>query len=366
MARQGNLVILPRFERLARQVLHQKQTATRNRAGTSSSTGGEKTMKYLSRSTMIAGALLWSVSAHAQVTWDMPTPYSEGTFHTKNVREFVADVEKASGGKLKITVHSNASLVKMPEMKRAVQSGQVPVGELLISVLSNEDPMYGFESIPGLAPSYADARKLYNLARAQVAQRLDRQGMMLLYSVAWPPQGIYTKKPITTLADLKGQKFRSYNPATARFAELIGSSATTIQVPEIAQAFRTGVIDAMITSGATGVDTQAWDYLTHYYDTQTFLPQNAVIVNKAAFLALPVDVQKALTEAALRAEDRGWTMSEALNDEYKKTMASKGMTILPATDAMKAEIKAIGATMAEEWAKRAGADGAAVLAAFRK
>lgn len=323
-------------------------------------------MTYIRKLALGAGLALVATTAFAQTKWDMPTPYSDGTFQTVNVRAFVEDVSRTTGGKLDITVHSNASLVKMPEMKRAVQSGQVPIGEVLISVLANEDAMFGFESVPGVAPSYAEARKLHNLAKGYVADRLAKQGMMYLYSVAWPPQGIYAKKPINALADLKGSKFRSFNPATARFAELIGAVPTTIQVPEIAQAFRTGVLDAMITSGATGVDQQAWDFLTHYYDTQAFLPQNVVFVNKRAFDALPADVQKGVLETAARAEDRGWKMSEELNEGYKKTLASKGISVLPATDAMKAEVKKIGETMAVEWAKRAGADGEKLLADFRK
>ncbi len=323
-------------------------------------------MHAFKRFAIAATAVFAVTAAHAQTKWDMATPYSDGTFQTVVVREFVADVKAATNGALDITVHSNASLVKMPEMRRAVATGQVQAGELLISVLSNEDIMFGFDSVPGLAGSYADARKLYGAARPFLEARLDRMGLVMLYSVAWPPQGIYAKKPIAALADLKGTKFRSFNPATARFAELLGASPTTIQVPEIAQAFRTGVLDAMITSGATGVDSQAWDYLTHFYDVAAFQPQNVVIVNKGIFNALPAAQQQALRAAAQRAEERGWKRSQELNEEHKKILAQRGIQVLPATDAMKAEMKKIGETMAAEWAQRAGADGAAVLAAFRR
>ncbi|MCA3636115.1 MAG: TRAP transporter substrate-binding protein [Methylobacterium sp.] len=316
--------------------------------------------------TAAAGFAALATGAFAQTKWDMPTGYSDGTFQTQNVRSFVEDVARLSGNKLAITVHSNGSLVKMPEMKRSVQSGQVPMAEMLVSVLSNENAIFGFDSVPGLVGSYAEARKLYNAARAQLAETLDKQGLVLLYSVAWPPQGVYTAKPITALAELKGTKFRSFNPATARFAELIGAVPTTIQVPEIAQAFRTGVLDAMITSGATGVDSQAWDFLKYFYDTQAFLPQNIVIANKRAYSALPDDVKTAIQNAAKAAEDRGWKMSEELNGTHKKTLAEKGINVLPPTDAMKAELKKIGETMAAEWAKRAGAEGEKILAEFRK
>ena len=302
--------------------------------------------------------------AQAQTKWDMPTPYPDGNFHTKNVREFVADVAKATGGKLQIQVHSGGSLIKHPEIKRAVQTGQVPIGELLISVLANESALFAFDSNPFLANSYAKERRLWHIARPYIRKKLDSQGLVLLYSVPWPPQGIYTKKPIESLSDLKGIKFRTYSPVTSRFAELIGATPTTVQVPDIPQAFKTGLVDAMITSGATGVDSQAWDYLSYYYDTQAFLPQNMVIVNKAAFHKLPAAEQKAVRKAAAAAETRGWKTSESENENYVKTMASHGIKVVKPSRKLDAEFAAIGKQMAGEWAKKAGAEGEAILKAY--
>jgi TRAP-type transport system periplasmic protein len=311
-------------------------------------------------------ALSLAATAQAQTKWDMPTPYADGNFHTKNVREFVDEVAKASGGKLQITVHSGGALIKMPEIKRAVQTGQVPIGEILVSVLANEAAVFAFDSNPFLANSYAKDAKLWAVAKPFVAQRLDAQGMMLLYSVPWPPQGIYAKKDLNSLADLKGTKFRTYSPTTSRFAELVGAIPTTVQVPEVPQAFKTGLVDAMITSGATGVDTQAWDYLSHYYDTQAMLPHNIVFVSKAAFGALDAATQKAVLSASAAAEARGRKTSEAENEGYKKTMASKGIKILQPPARLTTEFEAIGKQMTEEWVKKAGADGEAILTGFRK
>ncbi|SER55840.1 TRAP-type C4-dicarboxylate transport system, substrate-binding protein [Faunimonas pinastri] len=299
-------------------------------------------------------------------SWDMPTPYPDGNFHTKNIREFAAEVDKATNGGLKITLYTNGSLLKATEIKRAVQTGQVQAGEVLLSSLANEDPIFGIDSIPGLATNYDDAHKLWRAAHDTVAKHMSDKGMVLLFSVAWPPQGIYSKQALQKLSDLKGLKFRTYNPATARFAELVGAAPVTVQAAEVAQAFRTGVVDAMLTSGATGVDTQAWDYLKYYYDLQAFLPQNIVFVNKKTFDALPADQKKAVMDAATRAEDRGWSESQSLNEGYKKTMAEKGMTVSDASDAMKTELAGIGKTMASEWAAKAGSDGAAILDSYRK
>jgi len=314
----------------------------------------------------VAAALaLGAAGAGAQTKWDMPTPYPDGNFHTKNVRQFADDVARMSGGKLQIQVHSNGSLIKHPEIKRAVQTGQVPIGEVLISVLANESPVFAFDSNPFLANSYAKEHKLWGVARPFLEKKLDSQGLMLLYSVPWPPQGVYTKKEIHSLADLKGAKFRTYSPITSRFAELVGAVPTTVQVPDIPQAFKTGLVEAMITSGATGVDSQAWDYLSYYYDTQAFLPQNMVFVNRAAWSKLDAATQKAVLEAAKEAEARGWKTSESENEGYVKTMASHGIKIMKPSAKLESEFAAVGKQMADEWAKKAGAEGEEILKAFQ-
>ena len=308
---------------------------------------------------LLAGIAFGGVQA--QTKWDMPTPYADSNFHTKNVKQFAEDVKAASGGKLEIVVHSNASLIKAPEIKRAVQTGQVSIGELLISGSSNEDPMFAFDSTPFLAPNYPAAKKLLSVARPYVEKRLDAQGIKVLFTVPWPPQGIYTKKPFNSATDLKGVKFRTYNPNTAEFAKRIGAIPTTVQVPEIPQAFLTGLVDAMITSGATGVDTQAWDYLKYYTDTEAFLPFNMVIVNKAAFAKLDPALQKQVVSIATKAEERGWAASAENNEGYKKTMASKGITVQKPNAKLAAELNVIGKAMAQDWAKKTGPDAEAIL-----
>jgi TRAP-type transport system periplasmic protein len=300
-------------------------------------------------------------TAQAQTKWDMPTPYPDSNFHTNNVKQFAADVKAATGGKLEIVVHSNASLIKHPEIKRAVQTGQVNIGQILISVLANENPIFTFDSNPFLAPNYAQAKKLLRAARPYVEKRLDAQGIKVLMAVPWPPQGIYTKKPLNSTADLKGVKFRTYSPTTSEFAKQMGAIPTTVQVPEIPQAFLTGLVDAMITSGATGVDTQAWDYLKYYTDTQAFLPFNFVLVNKAAFAKLDPAVQKQVLDVAAKAEAQGWATSEAENEGYKKTMASHGITVQKPNAKLAAELDAIGKTMALEWMRKTGPDAQAIL-----
>ena len=310
------------------------------------------------------GAMLASGGLQAQTKWDMPTPYPDTNFHTKNVKQFTEDIAKASGGKLQIAMHTANSLIKHPEIKRAVQTGQVPIAELLISVLSNEAAAFAFESNPVLANSYEKQRRLWAAAKPVLEKRLDAQGITILYSVAWPPSAIHTKKDLNALADLKGVKLRSFSAITSRFAELTGATPVLVAAPEVPQAFRTGMIDAQINSSAGGVDTQRWDSTTHFYNTQLMLPQNVVIVNKAAFAKLDAATQKSMRDAAAIAETRGWKMSEDENAMNIKTLASKGVKIVEPSAKLIAEFQEVGKKMLAEWVAKAGAEGQEILKAY--
>jgi TRAP-type C4-dicarboxylate transport system substrate-binding protein len=304
-------------------------------------------------------------AAHAQTKWDMPTPYADGEFHTRNVMLFVEQVAKATNGQLEIKVHSNGSLIKHPEMMRAVSTGQVNIAEFLLGQFANEEPVFAVDNLPFLAAGYDNAWKLYQAQKAVLEKKLQARGMRMLYSVAWPGQGIYTKSPMKSVADLKGTKFRTYSPQTARLAELLGASPTVIQVPEVPQAFATGTISAMITSSATGTSTKAWEFVKNYYLTNAMHPKNVVVVNERAFQRLPAAQQKALVEAGSTAETRGWAMSKVRELEANELLGKNGMTLHKPDAAMMQAFGKVGAQMTEEWLKTAGPEGAAIIKAYR-
>jgi TRAP-type C4-dicarboxylate transport system substrate-binding protein len=311
-------------------------------------------------------SLAFTGSAFAQTKWDLPAGYPAGNFHTENLTQFAADVDKATAGKLKIAVHANASLFKAPEIKRAVQGGQAQMGEILLSNFSNEWPIFGVDGLPFLADSYDASFKLYKAQRPALEKKLGEQGMLLLYTVAWPPQGIYVKKPINSAADLKGVKWRAYNPATARIAELVGAQPVTVQAAELSQALAIGVVESYMSSGSTGYDTKTYEHIKYWYDIQAWLPKNAVIVNKAAFDALDKPTQAALLKAGADAEARGWTLSKTKNNEYIELLKKNGMSILPPSPQLKADMKKVGDTMLQEWLQKAGPEGQAVVDAYKK
>jgi TRAP-type C4-dicarboxylate transport system substrate-binding protein len=315
---------------------------------------------------MIAAALALATTAHAQTKWDLPAAYPATNFHSVNLASFAADVDKATAGKLKITVHPGASLFKAPEIKRAVQGGQAQAGEILLAAYQNEWQMFGADGLPFLATSYADSMKLYKAQKPILEKKLAEQGMQLLYTVAWPPQGIYSKKALASAADLKGSKWRAYSPATSRIAELVGAQPVTVQAAELSQALATGVVESNMTSGATGVDSKLYEHLKFYYDVQAWLPKNAVIVNKKAFDALDKPTQDAVLKAAADAETRGWAASQKVNTDTLAILKTNGMAVEPPSAALKADMQKVGETMVKEWLEKAGPEGQAMLDAYRK
>jgi len=325
--------------------------------------------KHMTRTAMLgllAAAALSVQPAAAQTKWNLPAAYPADNPHSVNLTMFAKDVSEATKGKLDITVHPGASLFKAPDIKRAVQTGQAQAGEVLISIHENEDPVFGVDVVPFLATSFPDAKKLWLASKPVIEKKLAAQGLMVLFAVPWAPQGIYTKKDLNTIEDMKGLKWRAYNVGTAKIGELVGAQSVTIQAAELPQALATGVVNSFMSSGGTGYDSKVWETLTNFYDVQAWIPKDITFVNKAAFDALDKPTQEAVLKAAATAETRGWKMWEEKSGWYLDQLKAKGMKVAPPSDALKASLKKIGEQLTADWKKKAGADGEAILAAYNK
>lgn len=314
---------------------------------------------------LIAGALLAATPTLAQTKWNLPAAYPIDNPHSENLVAFAKDVEAATAGKLVITVHPNASLFKAPDIKRAVVTGQAQMGELLLSIHENEDPLFGIDVVPFLATSFPQSMKLYQASKPLIEKKLDAQGLKLLFAVPWAPQGVYVNKPLATIEDMKGLKWRAYNVGTARIGDLVGAQSVTIQAAELPQALATGVVNSFMSSGGTGYDSKAWESLKYFYDVQAWIPKDYTFVNKAAFEALDKPTQEAI-KAAATAETRGWKAWEEKANWYIDQLKAKGMTVEPPSPALKAGFEKIGQQLTADWLKKAGADGQAVIEAYKK
>lgn len=314
---------------------------------------------------LACAAIIVSSAAVAE-DWDMPTPYGDKTFHTANIIEFAKEVSEASGGELNITVHSAGSLIKHAEIKNAVRGQQVQIGEFFLSRLSNEDAAYGVDSQPFVATSYEDAEKLWAAQNPVITKLLAKQKLLPLFSVPWPPQGLYTDKEITAVSDLQGLKFRAYNAALEQFATLAGAAPTQVEAADIPQAFSTGQVEAMITSPSTGANTKAWDFVSHYSPINAWVPKNIVVVNKAAFDALDDDVKAVVRKAAAEAEVRGWEMSRQETSLKTAELIENGMIVVEPSDELLSGLKAIGDDMQSAWQESASDDAKAIIASFNQ
>lgn len=311
-----------------------------------------------------AAAIAMATSAQAQ-SWDMPTPYGDSTFHTQNIMQFADDVRTLTDGNLDITIHSAGSLLPHSEIKGAVRNRTVPMGEFFLSTLANEDLAFGVDSQPFLATSYEDAEKLWAAQRPVITELLAQQGLMPLFSVPWPAQGLYTNGEIATVDDLNGLRFRAYNAALEEFATLAGAAPVQIEASDIPQAFATGQVAAMITSPSTGVNSTAWDFVTHYTPINAWVPKNIVVVNQRMFDGLDADVQTAVLAAANTAEARGWDMSKVEATSMTAALAENGIIVYDPSVALVDGLQAIGTTMLENWNVKASDSAKAVLEAYK-
>lgn len=321
-------------------------------------------MKYSIKTAIIALILSLPVAANADTVWNMPTNYADQQFQTQNIRWFVEEVEKRTEGRLKINIHSNASLYKMAEIMSAVRTGQVAVGEVLLSSYANDEPLFAVDTLPFLAVGRDQAWTLYEVQKPYLDAALEQQGMKLLYSVLWPGQGIYSQNLIDGLDDLDGVKFRAYSPITSELASLVGAQPVVIPLPEVSQAFLTGAVDAMIVSSAT-IDTKPWEYSKYYYTTDAMLPRNAVFVNAREFARLQEDVQVIVMEVAQEAEARGWSLMSASDEENKSIMRENGMLVVAPSEELMESFRAVGETVLANWLEKAGPEGRSLIEAYR-
>ena len=320
-----------------------------------------KSLTHLLAATALTAVALPAVAE----TWDMPLAYPATNFHSETAESFATCVGEATGGEIEIKTHPNGSLFSGGDIKRAVQTGQALIGERLLSAHANENALFGYDSIPFLATSFDDSVKLNEAAQPALEKLLESQNLHYLYSVPWPPQGLYTKKDVNTVADLEGTKFRAYNAATARLAELAKMQPVQIEAAELSQALATGVAESFVSSGSTGYDEKVWEHLTNFYEVDAWLPRNTIFVNLDAWNGLSDETKTAITGCADAAAEEGLAKSKELTQFYLDGLKEGGMTVAPPGDDLKAGLQEIGATMTDEWLASSGDDGKSIVDAFK-
>jgi TRAP-type transport system periplasmic protein len=314
--------------------------------------------------TILLGVCATMAFAADVFNWKLASGYSDASFHTQNLREFAQEVDSLTQGRLKIAVHSNNSLVKLADLRAAVESGTVEAGEVILTGISKEFPMAGADSLPFVVSGYADAQRLWALQRSLLDKELGVRGLIALYSVPWPAQGLYTARPIIRKSDFLGNRMRTYNSTTVAIAEMLGASAVDVPMVQVSQALADGRMDSMISSAVTGVENRTWTHLKYFYEINAWTPKNAVLANAQAVAVLPVELQQALLIAANNAERRGWTLSREASISALAILKLNGVRIERIPSGLEREFSRLGERFSKAWIKSAGASAGELFTAY--
>ena len=310
--------------------------------------------------------LAQAVPVAAQEQWVMATPYPENIFHDVNVKQFAREIESGANGKIKITTHHGATLFKHPEIKSAVRSGQIQLAEYQLDNFANQDEFYNFDCIPFMATSFDETAMLWEAAMPLMEKRFKKEAVKLLYWAPWPAVGFYTKRPVNTIADFKGMKMRTFNRLGADLAKALGMQPVVVPAAEIAQAFSTNLIDSMITSTATGVSVQSWDFVKYFQDARVWHGTLQIVINEQLYQRLPPDLQKVIVQAGERAGKRVMQMAIEASDSQKKVLADKGTNVTEPGEDFKRQTRSIAQNMVNDWVKLTGEDGKQFVAKYEE
>jgi len=309
----------------------------------------------------VLGSALFQGTLAAAAEFHFATAYGADNFQTQNLQMYADDVARATGGKVAIKVHPAGSLLPPSAIFTGVREGKAEGGEVIMSSLAKEHPLFGMDSLPFIVSGYDDAWRMWQATRDGIDKALRERGLQLLYAVPWPPQNLYSRTEIKGVQDFKGQRMRAYSPATVRIAELVNATPITIQVVDLAKAIAEERLDMMITSSWTGIETQAWTRLTHYYKVSAWIPKNVVFISKRTFDGLDPESREKLLALAQTAEQRGWKQSRNSDQEFEDRLAAHKISVSTMDFFIRRYLDRIGENLAREWIRQAGTEQLGVL-----
>jgi TRAP-type C4-dicarboxylate transport system substrate-binding protein len=312
-------------------------------------------------------SLILAGTGLTQTKWDLHLNYPAGNFHSQGAQRFADAVAEATSGEVNIVLHAGASLgFKGPELLRAVAEGQLAIAEIPTGMVEGDAPVLALTAQPFISTNAFEQRLLYQLSKPVYAKHLKRFNQITLYTSVWPFSGIYTQRPITSEADLKGLKMRVYDGTGLAFGNATGIAARKMPFSEVYPAMKAGLLDSMYTSSPSGVDANAWEVLKYFTPINIVGPVNMINVNLDAWNKLDKATQDIILEIAAEMEDEMWNLAGDMDRKSRATLVENGMIINPVGSKFRAELNAIGETLRGEWAEKAGKDAQAILAQYYK
>jgi TRAP-type C4-dicarboxylate transport system substrate-binding protein len=308
-------------------------------------------------------------AARAQtITWDMPNEYQESSLGGLADKDFIAAVTEKSGGKIVIQPHFGGSLgYKSNGHFSAVEDGAVPLAHTFGGVLVGVDPIFQINTLPFLVGNVDEMQMLVDVARPHIDAAFGKANQKLLYVTPWTPVGIWAKRPIRTIDELKTIKIRTYDVSGTMTLKEAGAIALQLSWVDVIPAFSTGTIDAVLTSDEGGIASKFWEYTDHFNQLNFTSGLDVSHINLDTFNGLSPELQQAVLDAAAQAEKAAWERLRARIGENVETMKTNGVTVVDdVTPELLQHLRTSGQVVVGDWLAKMGGKGEGILAEYKQ
>lgn len=306
--------------------------------------------------------------AAGPVKWVANSVWPPNNHQSVGLVEFAAKVKEATKGKVEMTVQTGGALgYKGPELLKVVRDGLVPVSDMLTSGVAGDEPLFGVVTLPFLIQSFEEGKILNDIARPYFDKVAEQKwGQKILYVAPWPAAGVWSKKEVKSMADMKGLKTRTYDKNGGLVMQAVGGTPYPLPFSEVYSSLATGVIDSVLTSTPTAVDAKFWEVLKFYSPSNVTMATDIVTVNLKAFNQLDKESQEALIKAGKNMEASMWTQVAKLDKEQEAISNKGGIVTVPPSKEFLNELAAVTKGIREDWLKTAPADAKTIIEEFNK
>ena len=324
----------------------------------------------ISKLALAAAALAFTIGGvdAAPIKWDMPMEYGATTHHAKGDQFFAKLLSEKTGGQIQIVHHFGGALgYKSKDHFDAVGDGAVPIADTYVGPLQGIDPIFLLSSLPFLASTIEEAKILFEVAKPHYDAVFKKGGQKLLWSTPWPPSGIWGKKPIDSLEDLKNLKIRTYDANGTITLKEAGAAAIQLSWADVVPQLATGGIQSVLTSAEGGRGSNFWDHLNHFTEINYAAPLNMAHINLDVFNSLTPAQQKAVEEAGAATGEHNWKAVETLRQRNYKILGEHGVTVVKGVPA--AYLHALsdaGQKALNQWLAKTGETGKKIIAEYKK
>jgi TRAP-type C4-dicarboxylate transport system substrate-binding protein len=324
-------------------------------------------MKQMKKPWILLAMALFATPCLAKTTWNANTVWPAKNMHSVRLTEYAEKVKVATKGELEIVVQTSGVLgYKGPQLLKVVRDGRIPISDMLISGVAGDEKIFRISTLPFLVRDFDELRLLTDIARPYFDKAAAKWNQKILYTAPWPGSGLWAKKKIITIKDLKGRKTRVYDMNSALLMEAVGATPLVIPFSDLSTALRTGFIDCIITSTPTAVDARLWEVLMYFEPLNITFATNMVTVNLDAFDKLPKAQQDILVSLGKEQEEAAWEDVRRWGGDTEAIISKNGIETVQPSKQFISNLEKAAKVIWADWLKTATPDGKKIYEEFTK